>query len=186
MRNKICKSLMFCVFAILISSCASRGARVSGDYGFESDSNMGLIAVSSAYTSLCSELIGLRMPVVSLADLNDQTGLAVVGFFSNDFEGPPPENFYVLELLEGDYLIPGVQTHLYGRGFHDILLKNLKFQVKANQITYLGEIEYIVAPGCSVYTKQISDRWNDRDRKIFRERVPNLDPDLVIKKVIEN
>lgn len=176
------------IFISILSSCAV-GSRISGNYKFDENSSNGLIAVSSRLNEKCDSITLFNSDIYNVKSPGNGTPLIVKNnFLSPDFDNPTGY-FFVLELPKGEYAIADVfvmgeleKTELQPEGSfgiaHSAEKLNIRFQVKPNVVSYIGEIEFTTNNNCSKFSTRISNKWS-RDTRLFKSRVTNIDPKSV-------
>lgn len=180
------KIIQLLIAASILSSCGTVGTRISGEYIFNPEDNMGLVAVSSSIIDNCGKVGGMHSYIRKMNETYGGSPLIARNFLmSPDFD-TPYGHFFVFELPPGQYTITGASVTGFSLGLkYSHKDSGISFVVKPDTTTYVGEVEYTVSKGCGYYTSRLKNSWK-RDRKLFIERVPNINPDSVKLQILND
>jgi hypothetical protein len=186
MRKKICAFLT----AILLSACTLSALEdtVSSDYVLDNRRGEGLVVLSTRWAFACppSGLVPIPAVLPSLgymdSDLKQGFGFLIHdAHVKRDFENPPGL-FHAQARKAGDYKLLRIGFSFAGHPYRSPDF-SIPFTVREGKVTYLGEITVHVSDcrprdDTFKFNITVANRW-DRDKALFRERLPKLSVNTV-------
>lgn len=187
------KNIIYALAVVgLLSGCTSGSQSVKKDFSFENNSKTGLMVVSTRFKPNSNCLKPMNTLVLSYKGFGKESEAGLSNSILNvknpmisyDFENPNGY-FYVHEVQPGSYHFRGV--HFMGGEGAPAMLSGFEFNIKANEVNYLGEVVVDIQgcgknPGDTTAALTFSDR-TERDKHLFSERIPNVTSEFVYQKV---
>lgn len=173
---------LFIILIVLGMSGCSIGVKVDKDYHYSKDDESGIAVFSTALIDKCGSI---RSYYHNIYSANSSGNFVVpVKTKADEVSDKFVKRIHAIKFKQGQYHIGRVNLNVGGRNMVSNNFNMFEFDIKPNEIVYIGELGFAVPSSCDRYFSKPINDWKN-DEKLLKQKLPNIPADKVVVRLMK-